>query len=413
MGRSMKCISRATKISAVAAFGGLLLAGCGGDGGLTGTGGDNSGSVVKLGISAPMSGDAAGWGIASEWLAKQAAEEINADGGVPTDDGNVTFEVVAEDNEYTAAGGTQAAQTLLTRENVDFISFSVGTAPVQALQSMTEQREMVMLTSAWGKDLKGPEFPYTFTVINTPFEVLEPLATHVLEEHPDAQTITLVGMNDATGTQTEEVARDVWQSKDIKVLSSNFYEHGTTEWAPIATKLLRKEPDIMDLTTVAPGAAGLLLRALADQGWDGVTILSAGTGGAALVETAGQAAEGVYMGLAADYSGSTATEKQRELEAALMEKTGENLNGVTIGSYDAVKALAAAIEEAGTIDSQAVRDALPNITFESSYGPSAFGAEDQYGSPQQILTPVIITQVLDGEVVEVDRVIPAELEERL
>ena len=38
--------------------------------------------TIKLGISAPMSGAAAVWGLGMEWTAKQAAEKINLEGGV-------------------------------------------------------------------------------------------------------------------------------------------------------------------------------------------------------------------------------------------------------------------------------------------------------------------------------------------
>lgn len=390
----------------------LALSACGGSGLSNSGGGGNHTGVVTLGVSAPMSGDAAGWGVASKWLTEKAVKELNDAGGVKTGKGTVTFKVAAQDNEYTAAGGARAAQTLLNGDHADFISFSVGTAPVQALQSMTEKKHILMMTSAWGKDLKGPKFPYTFTVINTPFEVLNPLARFVLGEHPDAQDVALIGMNDATGHQTEAVAQDVWKGLGKKVVSSDFYEQGTTEWAPIATKLISKRSDILDMTTVTPGAAGLLLRALHDQGWKGVTMLSAGTGGSALIKSAGGASEGVYMGLAADYSSDKATQKQRELEAGLVKATGETLNGVTIGAYDAVKAIAAAIKKAGTTDSDAVRKAMSTVVWDASYGPTAFGAQSVYGSPQQILVPMIVTQIKSGKVVERERIIPQELKDR-
>ena len=43
------------------------------------------------------------------------------------------------------------------------------------------------------------------------------------------------------------------------------------------------------------------------------------------------------------------------------------------------------------------------------YGPAGFGGEATYGSPQQILVPVIVTQMKGGKLVEVSRIEPAEL----
>ena len=59
--------------------------------------------IIKLGISAPMSGAAAVWGLGMEWTAKQAAEKINLEGGVTVGGKKYNFAVVAYDNKYTAA----------------------------------------------------------------------------------------------------------------------------------------------------------------------------------------------------------------------------------------------------------------------------------------------------------------------
>ena len=58
--------------------------------------------IIKLGISAPMSGAAAVWGLGMEWTAKQAAEKINLEGGVTVGGKKYNFAVVAYDNKYTA-----------------------------------------------------------------------------------------------------------------------------------------------------------------------------------------------------------------------------------------------------------------------------------------------------------------------
>ena len=59
-----------------------------------------------------------------------------------------------------------------------------------------------------------------------------------------------------------------------------------------------------------------------------------------------------------------------------------------------------------------VQAALPGVTFESSYGPAAFGGKDEYGSPQQMLLPILISQVKDGKIIERKRIESAEFEQR-
>lgn len=375
--------------------------------------GEECEETIRAGFSTPKSGAAAGWGIGTEYAANQAAEQLNGAGGVAADDTRYCFEIASYDNEYDAATGAQVAQTLLNRDNVDFIGSSVGTAPMQALQAQTEQLGMVHFTTAWGPDVKGPDFPFTFTSINTPFELLEPLYSYVTAEHPNAASVHMINPNDATGQQTEKVANEVWDELGIEVVGSEFYERGTTEFAGIATRIIEEDADILDMGTMPPGEAGLLMRDLVNQGWDGVRVVSAGTGGADLVEAGGETVEGTYMGLAANFESDQATDIQRELARGLRESQGEVLNTISIGGYDAMMAYAAALEHAGTKDPDAVRKALTQVEVQSSYGPAVFGAESIYGSPQQLLLPVIVTQVQDGETVELETLVPAELEDRL
>ncbi len=66
--------------------------------------------TITLGLSGPMSGAGASWGLLAEWVAKQAAADINKSGGVKIDGKAYTFDVVAYDNKYTVSEGAKAGQ---------------------------------------------------------------------------------------------------------------------------------------------------------------------------------------------------------------------------------------------------------------------------------------------------------------
>lgn len=369
--------------------------------------------VLKLGISAPMSGAAAVWGLGMEWLAKEAAKQVNESGGVKVGGKTYRFEVVAYDNKYNAAEGTKVAQTLLNRDDIRYVIGSVGTAPVMALQSLSERKGALLFTTAWGSSIKGPKFPLTFTQINTPAEVIPPLYGYVKQENPAIKTVAMLNPNDATGKETEVVARKVWESLGVKVVSSDWYERGTTEFQPIAAKLLGLKPDVVDLGTAPPGDSGVVFKELKVLGWNGVKVVPAGTSAEAMIKIGGDSVDGVYMGLSADYDGPQATEVQRKLNKGLRAAVGEPINVVQIGGYDAVMALKAGMEAANSLEPAAIAAVLPKIVFDVSYGKTAFGAKDTYGSPQHLLLPAIVTQVKGGKLVEVKRLVPAELTRRL
>ena len=366
--------------------------------------------TLKLGISAPMSGAAATWGLGMEWAAEQAAERVNEEGGVTANGKTYMFDVVSYDNKYSATEGARNAQTMLNRDGIDFIAGSIGTAPVRAMQALTERKGVILFNTAWGKSVKGPEFPFTFTQMNTPFEILVPFYSFIKEQHPDLETAVLISPNDATGQELEPVAVETWKSLGVEMLASDWYERGTTEFQPIATKIASLNPDLVDFSAAPPTDVGSILKELDVLGWNGVKVMSAGTSVDALTAVAGEAAEGAYLGASADFSGETATEVQKELNAGAREALGEPLNGITISSYDAIMALRAAIKEADSVDPAKVQAVLSSVRFESSYGPSGFGGEATYDYPQQMLIPVVVTRVENGKAVELTRSNPAELE---
>jgi branched-chain amino acid transport system substrate-binding protein len=369
--------------------------------------------TIDLGMTVPMSGAGASWGLGSEWVAKQAVQYVNEHGGVDVAGKKYKLAVTAYDNKYTATEGIKVAQTMLNRDNVKFIVLGMSTQAVVATQSISERAGVLLFSISWANSTKGPKFPLTFTPMNTPTEFLGPLYDTVKKRHPGIKTVVLIRPNDSVDQEVATAAVAHWKRLGVDVVGDFTYERGTTEFQPVATKAAQQKPDAIDSLGAPPGDVGVIYRALGEQGWSGVRIASAGSVSDAVIKTSGKAIDGLYMGLGAVFSGPTATPIQRQLDAAFEPIFHEPLNLTHISSWDSVMALKAGLEKAGKVDGKAVAQALPEVSFESSYGPSAFGGAKVYGSPQQILLPAIVTQIQEGRIVEVARVPSAEQQQKL
>lgn len=358
--------------------------------------------TIKLGMSIPLSGAGANWGKGSEWLCTKAAEEIKAAGGVKVKDTAYNFECIGYDNKYNAAEGAKVAQALVARDGVKYVAGSIGVAPVRALQSLTERKGVLLFTAAWGNSIKGPKFPLTFSQMNSVNEISDPMIAHVKKLHPEIKTVALLNPNDATGQETEKVARAAWERHGVKVLVSDWYERGTSEFQPIAAKLNSLKPDVVDLASTPPADAGLVFRELKALGWDGIKVVEVGTGADGLLATGKNAVDGTYLGAAVAVS--SMNPHQKELNDGVRKVTGEDINSVQIGMYDAVWALKAAMEKAQSVDPEQVAKVMPDVKFQSFFGEVGFGGMDVYGSDQQMQLPVIITQIAGTTLKEVGRV---------
>jgi|SRR5271165_2183360 len=368
-------------------------------------GGARADETIKLGLSVPLSGVGAIWGKGGDWMCKKATQEIREAGGVRVGGKVYNFECLAYDNKYNAADGTRVAQTLLNRDNVKFIGCAIGTVPIEALQSLSEREGVLVFNTSWGTNTKGPKHPLSFTILNTPFEIMPAMVKYITGTYPQAKTIVLLNANDASGRENETITRPMWEKAGIKILASDFYERGTTEFQPIAQRLASFKPDIIDLSSVPPADAGRLFKELDLLGFKGVKISDNGTGARDLVATGGSAVDGVYMGAAMTFGGPDITEHQRKLNDEALASLGESLNTIDVGCYDAVYALKAAMEKTQSIVPTAVAAALPSVRFPTFYGgETGFGGKAFYGSDQQMILPVFITQIESGKLVEKARI---------
>ena len=361
--------------------------------------------TIKLGLSVPLSGAGAVWGKGGEMMCQKAAEEINAAGGVKVAGKTYRFECVAYDNKYTAAEGIKVAQTLLNRDGVKFVSCAVGTAPIEALQSLSDRQGALMMHTSWGTNTKGPKHPTSFTVMNTPVEIMPAMVSVIKKTYPQANTIVTLNANDASGHENESISNPIWAKAGFKILTSDFYERGTTEFQPIAARLMSYRPDIVDLASAPPADAGRIFKELDVLGFKGVKISDNATGPDALKATGGASVEGVYMGAAVTLDGAGVTAHQRKLNDEVRAAVGEPINIVGAGCYDAVMSLKSAMEKSQSIEPKDVAATLPTVKFPSFYGnETTFGGKVYYGIDQQMLLPVFITRIEGGRLVEAARI---------
>ena len=362
--------------------------------------------IIKLGLTTPLSGAAANWGKGTEWMCNKAAAEVKAAGGVKVKGKVYNFECVAYDNKYSSSEGAKVAQTLLNRDGIRFI-YGFGTAPILALQSMSERTGAVLYNTSWGKSSKGPQFPLTVQVNNTPVEMMPQMVRYIRQTYPNAKTIALLNVNDATGHEGESISHPLWEKAGFKVVSSDFYERGTTEFQPIAARIAALNADIVDVASAPAADTGQVFKELGVLGYKGIKVQDNGAGVESLMATGGQAVNGTYMGYAMLFDGKTTTEHQRKVNDEYKAALGESIGLAVVGAYDMVYMTKAGMEKAQSTDPAQAVAALLKSKYTTFFGGETwFGGKADYGSDIAPLLPVYITQVVDGKLVQAAQMDP-------
>lgn len=364
--------------------------------------------TIKFGASVPLSGSGANWGKGGEWLCNRAAAEIKEAGGIKVKGKTYNIECIAYDNKYTAAEGARVAQTLINRDGVKYM-YIFGTPPLLAAQPITERQGVLMFNATFAKDTKGPKFPLTFSAGNSQFEIFPAVISYVSKTYPQARTVAMLNVNDPSGRDAVAVAQPTWEKAGIKVVTSDFFERGTTEFQPIALRLFSLKPDIIDLSTTPLAEAGQVFKELDVLGFKGIKVLPNGNSVEGLKATGGNAINGVIMGGALSFDSPTRTEHQKKVNDAARAYLGESLGFANISGYDSVYMLKAGIEKAQSLEAKDVAEALPSVKFRTFYdGEVGFGGKSVYGSVMQPLLPVFINEIVDGKLVEKGRVVATD-----
>src|SRR5438309_10455344 len=109
-----------------------------------GAGSARAADVIKFGISTPLSGPAAPWGIPHKQATELIFDEINAQGGLDLGGKKYKLEVVAYDHKYVIAEGVATVNRLIAKDGVHYISI-LGGAVVKANEEAVNEGRVLNL----------------------------------------------------------------------------------------------------------------------------------------------------------------------------------------------------------------------------------------------------------------------------
>jgi branched-chain amino acid transport system substrate-binding protein len=357
---------RRTRLLQFAAAASLLLATAGCSGGLAG-GGDGGASEdgpIKLGMLAPFSGSESAFGAYMENGAQLAVDEINADGGVL----GRQLELVVEDDACDATTAVAGANKLVT----DGITASVGGycsgATLPTLPIFDEAGIPMVIPAANSNELVKQGLPGVFLINGTGTQQAQAAVTYA--EKIGATSVAAI--DDATAYSADLADSFVSQAEDagLEVAFEATVTPGENDYSAVATQLAGAQPDLVYWTGYYQ-EGGLIARQATDAGYTGVFLVGDGSVDAKFAEIAGPGYTENVVG--------TFTQTPDMIEGAdqwiadYTELAGGAPGPYSTQSYDAVRVVAQAIEDAGSTDFDAVVEALEGLKdFDTFAGPLTF-----------------------------------------
>ena len=225
---------------------------------------------IKIGFLAPLTGDVAAWGAPGLYGCEIWAEWVNAAGGVTLDGKQHPIEFVSFDNEYSAAKARTGAQKLIEDDGVKFIMMLGGDTmpPVVDISNRTGMLVSTLLPS----DLT-PETPFLIA----PAEV-HPIynvtgVAWLAEQRPELKRAVICAQDDALGRPSVATYLAAFEAAGIEVVDEPlFFDISTTDFAPVMTRLMASDPDIICLDTAYTDYVHPLCEQAFQQGFEGQII---------------------------------------------------------------------------------------------------------------------------------------------
>jgi branched-chain amino acid transport system substrate-binding protein len=193
-----------------------------------------------------------------------------------------------------------------------------------------------------------------------------PIVDHFMNNE-GAERFFLVGSDYAFGRGMLEFTRNYIEGAGGEVVAEEYQPINATDWTTVITQMRRSQPDAVIMSTAGGAPNVTLQRQYKAAGMEALV------GNLSVDELTAQAmgedAEGIYI--SASYLTNIDTERNKAFLSRMKEKFGEGYrtpNDLSVPQYDAIYLYKAAVEKAGTTETDAVIDALDDVSFTGPRG---------------------------------------------
>jgi branched-chain amino acid transport system substrate-binding protein len=307
---------------------------------------------ILIGVSGPLTGPVAQYGLAWKKGFDLALEEINGAGGIKGRPLQYVFADTQNDPKQTIAVARKyVADPKIVLATGDFSSTSS-----MAASAVYQRGGLVQ----FGFNNSNPDFPAggDYMWSNSPNQISEAPAHAAYVRDLGLGKVAVFQLNTDWGKSTGDATVAALRKLGVEVALREAYLPDEKDFKASITKAKAIGVDGIVFVSYANDAA-LLVRQIRDQGLTVPIVANGSNATADFPRLAGPAAEGVFI--AGDFSADDPRPEVREFVKRWRAKYGaEEIDYFSVHAYDSIK-LAAAVIALGGTDRKAIRDAFAEV----------------------------------------------------
>lgn len=342
--------------------------GGGGNGNGNGGGGENT---IKLGAPMPLSGSFANSGKVSVEGLKLAAQQVNENGGIIGRD----LEVIEADTQTSPDAGAKKARELIQQEDVDLMIGGISSAVGIAISGVCNDNQVPFIGGISSAAITQEKCAkYTFTN-NGRVDQMANTSIPWLIENAGMQDAYFITADYTWGQTAFEYYKEKADDWGLNIVGNSFAPFGAKDFSNQISKAFDSNPDTVYLTLWGQDITKCVNQMEQFNWRDQIDNLAFAWNGLS-IDRGINNIEGIYAGGPYYWGIDTEANNQfvSQFESAYDAKP-PMAAGLAFGS---AKAMAQAVDEAGSAEADAVVEQMEGMTLENYFsgGEASFRACD-------------------------------------
>ena len=388
-------MKRTARFAAAAAV--ILVAGAAGWGTAGAALGDE---LLKIGAPVAATGPTAREGVLTKQGYDLWAETVNTRGGIRVGGKAYKVQIVYYDDQSKPQTSAELTERLISQDRVSFLLGPYGSPATFADEAIAEKHKIpIVITEGAADQLFQQGYKYNFGITSPASDYAAVMLKLAVALKPKPETVAIISADDLFSIEVGNAAKSWADHNGLRVVYFQKYPVGTADLSAALTSIRSQHPDVLISSGHLEDSLLVMKQAQTldvNVKFYGFTV---GPTTPDFVKALGPAAEYVFassqwsadvtyrdgiFGSAKDYNKLFQLRYGFEPDYHAAQATAGGL------------ALQLAIEKAGTLDPQKVRDALAGLDVMTFYGPIRFNAQGL-----NLSKPMVTMQIQHGRLVTV------------
>jgi branched-chain amino acid transport system substrate-binding protein len=341
--------------------------------------------VIRFGAPLPLTGPLAPEGIKQQQGYDLWAEQANKAGGISVGGKKYKVEIVYADYQSNTPRAVQTTEQMITQDNVNFLFGAFGSGAAKAASTVSEKYKVpTIAAAASSSQVYDQGYKYLFGTFTPNDTLTTPLTQIIKSKAPDVKKVAILARNDLFPLAIAQEMEKSAKANGLDVVYFEKYAIGTLDHSAALSQIKSLSPQWIFVTGYINDLL-LVRKQMVDQQMQApVVTMIAGPAYQDFIESAGQTAENItsasWWHPAEQYDGKDIFGTTSNFVKLFRDKYKSEPDYGQASAAVCGALFQMAIEKAGSLDRDKVRDALASLDVVTFWGPVKFGPNGQINS---------------------------------